>query len=421
MQYLLINRFWYFVIILTFLLILNTGCDLFEVDNQNSLEADKLNDPQNIPVLKNSAEGAVSNEYSQAVYVGETPGDGIIVVSTEQSGSNFIDDGLFEDHYAFSGNLWNDLAAATWTTTDVRKRLEELVENPESDISVARSYFWEAIARITQADLFKEIPFDGGPPQTPAEVYERSIKSLNKSLEISQATTETEESIKYEAVSYASLARVYRSLYFERGGQMSAFQQAAEFARKALQVDSEFYIAMRNNPPASQNEVFTNINQSQYYKMGPNYANLRDPVSGEIDSRIEHGPPTGVNVDGDTLYRQLKYPSTAAEIPVSRWQEAELILAEYELLEDEYANAVQHINRVRNAAGLSSFTSSDPQEIKEQIIYERKAEFFLELRRWQDMRYYNIIPDDWIPRAKQMGVDRRFPVSQDERLGNPNY
>lgn len=421
MQYLLNNRFWSSIIILVSLLILNTGCELFEVDNQNALEADKLNDTQNIPVLKNSAEGAVSDVYSEAVYVGETPGDGIIVVTTEQSGSNYIDEGLFEDHYAFSGDLWNNLAAATWTATEVRKRLQELVENPESDISVARSYFWEATARITQADLFKEIPFDGGPPKTPVEVYERSINNLNKSLEIIQAATETEESTKYEAVSYASLARVYRSLYFERGDQMSAFEQAAKFARTALQVDSDFYIAMRNNPPRSQNEVFTNINQSQYYKMGPDYANLRDPVSGEIDPRIEHAPFEGVNPEGDSLYRQLKYPSTAAEIPVSRWQEAELIVAEYELLEDEYANAVQRINRVRNAAGLSSFTSSDPQEIKEQIIYERRAEFFLELRRWQDMRYYNIIPDDWIPRAKQMGVDRRFPVSQEERLGNPNY
>lgn len=55
------------------------------------------------------------------------------------------------------------------------------------------------------------------------------------------------------------------------------------------------------------------------------------------------------------------------------------------------------------------------------FLYERRTEFFLELRRWQDMRYYEIIPPDWLPGFKSMGVHRRWPVSVLERGSNSYY
>jgi tetratricopeptide (TPR) repeat protein len=409
-------------VILVFSLLTVPGCgDLFSVENPNSLLEEDLDDPGLIPTLGNTAEGALSQPYDWAVNQGSLPGDGLTSVTTNQ-GSIRPDRGIFEGVNEFTAELWNQLASARWTSTEATRRLENLVDNPESNLRLARSYYWDGVARITLADLFEEVPFDGGPPQTPAEVYEGAIERLKRASEIAQAAPE-EESVKFVAVSYATIARAYRSLYFERDNDMSAFSKAAEFAQKALDASPDFSIAIRYQTPGSENGLFSSLNQSQTRTIGPAYANLRDPVSGERDPRIDHSAPQGVGVRGDSIYAQYKYDNQNADIPVSRWQEAELILAEYDLLQGQGSldQAVEHINRVRTHVGLPSFASDNAQEIKNQIIYERKAEFWLELRRWQDMRYYGIVPEKWIDSSVEKGVNRRFHVSQREQDANPNY
>lgn len=397
-----------------------SGCDLFEVENPNDVLEEELQDPELIPSLGNSAEGALSETYDWAVQMGGMPGDGVIDASTNQGGVR-PDRGIFEGFNEYTAELWDELSAARWTATEATRRLEELVDDPDANIHVAKSYYWDAVARITLADLFEEVPFDGGEPNSPEEVYEGAIDRLERAIEIAQAS-DAEESTKYEAVSYATMARAYRSLYFERDEEMSMLREAANAAQNALDVDSDFFIAIKYQTPGSQNGVFSSLSRVQQQNMDPGMAGLTDPVSGEEDPRIEYGEPDGVGVQGDTLYPQMKYDNLSADIPVSRWQEAELILAEYDLeSEGDVGAAETHINRVRTEAGLQAFSSNDPQEVQDQIIYERKAEFWLEVRRWQDMRYYEIIPERWNPDSKEQGVDRRYHVSDRERGANPNY
>lgn len=393
------------------------GCDdLFEVDNPTSLLESELEDPRMIDALGNTAEGALSVDYDFAVITGGLPADGVINASTNQADLR-IDRGVLDGFNEDYDELYNGLSSARWTATEATGRLLELVPEPAADLRVARSYYWDAVARITLADLFEEVPFDGGPPNTPIQVYEGAVDLLLEAIPIAQAAGNEQ----YVAASYATLARVYRTLYFEGDGDMGAFEQAREYAENALQTDATFSLAMRFEPPGSQNTVFSSLSEVRQVTMDPDYAYMRDPATGELDPRIQHSGFQAVGVHNDTIYNQLKYGNLAADIPISRWQEAQLILAEYYLLQGDAGSAVDHINVVRAAAGLPAFTSQDPAEIEAQLIYERKAEFWLELRRWQDMRYYDIIPDRWFPASKEAGVDRRFPVSLRERFGNEHY
>ena len=77
-------------------------------------------------------------------------------------------------------------------------------------------------------------------------------------------------------------------------------------------------------------------------------------------------------------------------------------------------------DEVRADAGLSVFSSTDQAAILTQLKYERSAELWYEGRRWQDMRYYEIIPDRWAQVNKTKGIHRRWPVSQREKdnMGN---
>lgn len=392
------------------------GCDgLFDVDNPTDILEEDLANPELLETLANSAEGVVADVYDQIVITGGLPGDGVINASTNQADLR-LDRGLLEGFNEGAEGLYNNLSAARWTASEVTRRLVEQVDNPQSDLRVARAKYWDAVARMALADIFEEVPFDGGAPQTPAAVYEGAISLLEAAVQGAQGS-----SPEYVAAAEATMARAYRSLYFERGRDQSLFDQAALHARRALETKPDFITYARFQTPGSSNNVFRSLSEIRQVTMASDYADLTDPASGMEDPRIQHGPQQGTGVVGDAIYPQLKYDNASADIPVSRWQEAQLILAEHALLTGDVAGAVARINAVRAAAGLPAFTSSSASTVREQLLYERKAEFWLEARRWPDMRYYEIIDDRWFPEAKQAGLDRRLPVSLRERLANPNY
>jgi hypothetical protein len=155
--------------------------------------------------------------------------------------------------------------------------------------------------------------------------------------------------------------------------------------------------------------------------MHETYAFRPDPVTGEVDPRIIFNPePETPGPRGETRYRQMKYPALTSPLPASRAAEAELIVAEARLLEDDLPEAVTYINLVRARSGLDPFASADADEIRDQLLYERDTELWLEGRRWEDHRYYDIIPLAWIQRNIDLGTKDRWPISVQERFNNPN-
>jgi tetratricopeptide (TPR) repeat protein len=399
------------------------ACDgLFDVDNPTNILDQDLADPQLLRALSNTPQGAVSIGYAGGIQHGEIVGDAATHVSTNTAWLE-LDAGVFSSFNEAYEGVYNTMAQGRWVADDATRRLEELVANPSTDARVGVAYFWSGVARTALASLFEEIPFDNNPPQTPAEIYRDAIEHFQKSAQISAAAGDAMTT----AAALGQVARSYRDLYFEGvhyggGASPQLFAQAENFAREALSVRPDYLVNVNYAPPGSTNTVFTAYSTGSIYNvMDAGYANRMDPVSGQRDMRIRHNPRLTVSSDGRDVYEQQKYDNRSSPIPVSRWQESELIIAEHRFMQGDYEAAVNHINRVRSAAQLSNFVSSEAAEIWEQLMYERETEFFLEMRRWQDMRYYEIMPPRWIPAAQALGVHRRWPVSVLERGSNPYY
>ena len=98
---------------------------------------------------------------------------------------------------------------------------------------------------------------------------------------------------------------------------------------------------------------------------------------------------------------QTKYPTVADNQPLARWAEAELILAEIDIIEGALPSAVGHINALRDAQSLPNFASVDSDEIYRTMIEERRREFFLEGRWHADKLRYGL----WFPRG--LGKDHK--------------
>src|SRR5207249_1192020 len=103
------------------------------------------------------------------------------------------------------------------------------------------------------------------------------------------------------------------------------------------------------------------------------------------------GYPAGV-IQGLALHdgytprvMQIKYPAGNSPIPIARWAEARLIIAESVLGPE----AVQIINDLHSRAGIpATFASGDNRVILGQIIEERRRELFLESQQLNDKLRY---------------------------------
>lgn len=393
-----------------------TACgDTFTVDNPTAIVGKDLEDPTLVDALENTAEAAVAMVYDSIILFGDLPSDGITYGSTRTSMIR-IDRGAFDGFNENYEAVYNGLSAARWTATFATKEVSSLVSDPSTDARVGRSHFWDAIARITLADLFEEATFDGAAPIPPVDIYQDALEILDQAITILRAAGDA----RFEAAALGAKARAARSLYFETG-EAAWFDEAVLYAGEALTVDPNFRVAVRYQLPGRGNLIYQELTaQVGHYTIGEAYAFRKDPVTGEIDPRTPHSELQARGNLGEPYYFQYKYADDNADIPVSRWQEAQLLRAEYRVLNGDLEGAIADINAVRGAAGLAAFASKDAAEIQAQLIYERATEFWLELRRWADNRYYNIVPERWSPTSKELGVDRRWPISQQERGANPN-
>lgn len=398
--------------------LLLSGCgDLFDVENPTNIVDEELEAEAMWTALGNSPEGVFSLGYDHLLLDAALIADEGTHHATRTSRIELFQGTIAEWNEQYDAR-YNEMARARWVADDIRERLGRLLASPDSDRRMAHAYFWGALSRVVLAEHFVEIPIDGGPPQSPADILESSVPLFDQAAQIASAAGET----RLAAATHGAKARALRSLYFERDRDMGLLTQAAQAAQQALNLDPSYRLDVRYQQPGTQNSFYARASTgSQYDGMDPRYANQVDPVSGERDQRIQHTDAIATDGWGRTIYEPLKYQSRNDDIPVSRWQEAQLIIAEHHLESGDLPGAVNRINQVRGAAGLPDFGGGDAEEIFSQLEYERRTEFWLEGRRWQDMRYYNLVPPEWTSANQQRGVERRWPVSQQERDANQHY
>ena len=149
------------------------------------------------------------------------------------------------------------------------------------------------------------------------------------------------------------------------------------------------------------------------------------------DPRIVTTPPPGTGprtVTGVPRYRQTKFPTASTPIPISRYEEAQLILAEAELEVGTAAQALIHLNNVRARGNQGPLVSVDPATIRANIIEERRRELFLEGHHLGDIVRFNIAlqPAPGTPYhgsgtyGTRTGTSACMPLPNNERLNNPN-
>jgi hypothetical protein len=303
---------------------------------------------------------------------------------------------------------YTPLSIARWTADNTLRQLEEWsdaeVSNRLALIATAAAY--SGYSHVLIGEGFCSAAFDAGPEQTRAQVFERAEQRFTRAIEAAQAAGRAD----LRDMAYVGRARARLNL--GKGAEAAA---DARMVPRGFVKNADYSAAAAR----AENRIFVLNNRSRFVSVYDAFRQAQ--VGGVEDKRV---PVVNTGARGanqqTVIWNQMKYPSPASPIPIARWAEAQLIIAEVE----GGQTAVDIINTLRDVYGLPHFASTDPMAIRNQIIQERRREFFLESHHLGDLIRYNL-PLDPAPGTPFVngglyGDMRCMPLPDVERLNNPN-
>lgn len=303
---------------------------------------------------------------------------------------------------------YTPLSTARWTADNALTRLEEWTDAEVADrtVLIATAAAYSGYAHLLIGEGFCSAAFDAGPEQTRAQVFERAEARFDRAIQAAQASNRS------DLLNMAYVGRARARLNLGRN---------ADAAADARLVPRGFVRNANYSAAASraENKLFTLVNRGRFASVYDTFRGLT--VDGVPDPRVSLVNTGARGANQQTIiWNQLKYPTEASPIPISRWAEAQLIIAEVE----GGQAAVSIINELRDAAGLPRFVSTDAAEIRSQVIEERRRELFLEGHHLGDLIRYDLplIPAVGAPfvNGGTYGDMRCMPLPDVERLNNPN-
>ena len=284
---------------------------------------------------------------------------------------------------------------------------------------LAQANLLAGYSRILLGEGFCSAAIDLGPEVFPKDFFEQAEASFTEAITQAQASGQT--AIGNAALEGRARARIDQA---RLPGQAVNLTKYADAKTDAAAVPAGFVYNMPYNAAAtySQNLIFQRNGGSRFYGVAANYRHLNDPRV-LVDSSGQKGQ------DGVSLvWFARKNNSLSSSIPLARYVEAQLIIAEADLAAGDVSGAITVLNtlRGRSGVGLPPYAGpTDADSVQSFLISERAKELFLEGQHFWDINRFNLPldPPADAPFPIKGGTYanlRCLPLPDIERLNNPN-
>jgi hypothetical protein len=398
--------------------------DLISVEAPSRVAAEDLDNPANAGLLVASAINdfrcALPHFIGAGAYIGTEWG-----VGGDTGGGSYVwyDARVFTpggwtamyatgDCSGDAPNVYEPLSTARWMADDALRRLDEWgdAQVPDRTQLTAKAAAMAGYSLTLMGEAMCGAALDQGPALSPAELFALADNRFTRAIEAAGAAG---------AADIGNLARVGRARARLNLGQK------AEAAADAAQVPEgfEYTFEYSGADASTENKLFVLMERELMATVEEPYRNMA--FQGQPDPRVQavdlglQGPGTDID-----MWSTTKYPSIESPISVATWEEAQLIMAEAALDAGQLQDAVDIFNVLHDRVGLPPFASTDPAEIRNQLIYERKAELFLEGQHMQDIERFNMplvpAPGTQFYHGGVYGDQICFPLPEVEYLNNPN-
>jgi len=257
--------------------------------------------------------------------------------------------------------------------------------------------------------------------------------AINIGPEMTPAQLFAEAKIRFDsavvAATAASDATTLNLATLGRARTLLDLGDAANAEKDAQKIPAGFVVNMSTDATNSrrQNFVFVSINTNSWATVDPSYRGLT--INGAADPRVAvtNSGKAGTAA-GTQVWTVDKYNSFTAAMPIAKYAEAQLIIAEARVAANDLAGAAAAINAARAThPGLPTYSATGltAADVKAQIIEERRRELFLEGHRLGDMRRLSIpftpaAGTAYGPGGGTYGSQTCFPLPDVERINNPN-
>lgn len=256
-----------------------------------------------------------------------------------------------------------------------------------------------------------------GPELTPAQLFGEAKSRFDAAIEA--ATTANDQ----PTLNFALLGRARTQMNLKSAASIAA--AAVDAAR--IPAGFTYNVSADGVNVRRQNFSYLSINQNFWSTVDASFRGLT--IGGAPDPRVAvTNTGRAGTAQGTTIWTPDKYPALATVTPITRWAEAQFIIAEARVATGDLTGAAQAINAVRaTRAGLPvySATGQTAAQVLDQIVDDRRRELFLEGHRMGDIRRLGLA---WLPVAGTpypggggtYGDQTCFPLPDAERINNPN-
>jgi len=393
--------------------------DLLDVTAPSSLPAENLESPAAMALLVNGAIGNFECALGAAMVVTGVIADefgdaqlGAAQWPYDRRDANTQPGGIYGTSGCTSAQgpgIYSPLSVARWSADNALTRLESFsnAEVPKRDSLMAASALYAGFSLAHLGMAMCSAALDLGPEMTNIQLFAEAESRFSKALQVATAAGVT----AYAHAANVGLARVRLYQGDKSGAAAAAALVPAGFVLNGTASDAE---------SRRYNRVYHSNIYSRFYTVEAQSRDLRtegvpDPRAKVINSGLRAA-------DGEIAWFQQKHTAFGSPLPVARYQEAQLILAEAQ----GGQTAVDIVNALRAPHGLPEYTGpTDAASILNLIIEERRRELFVEGFRLHDIHRFSLplIPapgTEYPIKGGSYGNTTCLPLPDVERFNNPN-
>lgn len=401
----------------------NTLDDLISVEAPSLVAAQDLDDPVNADLLVTSAVNdfrcALVHFIGAGAYVGMEWG-----VGADLGGSSWVwyDNRVFEpfgwtamyatgDCRGNAPNVYEPLSTARFMADDALRRLEGWGDQvPNNTELTATAAAFAGYSLMFLGESMCSAAIDLGPEMFPDDFFTEARERFDRAISAAGQVGDSQ----IQNLARVGLARALMNLGLPSEASSVASQVPAGFS---------FDFTYSGADASTENKLYVLMERELMATVDVPYRNKTfqgqpDPRFGVYNTGII-GPGTDIE-----MWATTKYPSIDSPVQVASWEEAQLIVAEAALEAGQLQTTLGIINALHSQAGLPSFESNNAAEIRDQLIYERSAELFLEGQHMQDLERFDLelYPPPGAPAYHGGFFSDQicFPLPQVEYLNNPN-